>query len=398
MLKKSIGLITEYQMWLLVGAVIALIWANTGYESYHALVHFPVFSNPWIGEMHDGHRVVTVHFLINDVLMALFFAIAGKEIWEAAALKNGSLHDPKAAATPLIATIGGMAGPAAVYLVVAAMLGQTDSLAHGWAIPTATDIAFSAMIARFIFGAKHPAVTFLLLLAIADDAGGLIILAVFYPQEAVQPQFLLIVAAAMGVAWVLGRSRVVTVWPYVGLMAVSWIGFALAGLHPALGFLPIIPFLPHAESDLGVFAREELGRHDTLSEFEHGVKPWIDGILFVFGLANAGVVLANIGDATLAVTTGLIIGKPLGIFAFGMLALGMGLKLPPGMSKSDLVVMGCAAGIGFTVALFVASVAFPGGAIQDAAKMGAVASLGSVITTFVAAAILRTQKLETTPA
>ena len=186
----------EYSVLMVAGALIGLVWANVAPASYHALVEFPLLEGGPIGHLHldaegHAHRTLTVHFLINDILMALFFAIAGKEVWEAVALKEGSLRGRKAM-TPLIATAGGMIGPAAVYLAGAAMIGSFGALAHGWAIPTATDIAFSYLVGRLVFGAGHPAVMFLLLLAIADDAGGLVILAVFYPQGELAPAWLLL--------------------------------------------------------------------------------------------------------------------------------------------------------------------------------------------------------------
>ena len=112
--------------------------------------------------------------------MAFFFAIAGSEVWEAL-LPGGALSNPKKAATPLLATVGGLAGPAAIYIIGCYALGRGD-ITNGWAIPCATDIAFSYLVARFIFGQGHPAIAFLLLLAIADDAAGLVILAIFYPS------------------------------------------------------------------------------------------------------------------------------------------------------------------------------------------------------------------------
>ena len=192
--------VTNYSVLLIIGALIALVWANTDAHSYHVMVEYPIWFNDWVGvdatkwvkyygheygidEVGDVTKVLSVHYLVNDVLMAFFFAIAAKEVWEAVILKNGSLRGRKAA-TPLVATAGGMFGPIAVYLGLAAFLGSDvyDAVARGWAIPTATDIAFSYLVGRLVFGAGHPAVRFLLLLAIADDAAGLIILAVFYPS------------------------------------------------------------------------------------------------------------------------------------------------------------------------------------------------------------------------
>ncbi|MEM6376345.1 MAG: Na+/H+ antiporter NhaA, partial [Pseudomonadota bacterium] len=185
--------LTEYSLLLIIGAVIALVWANINPEGYHHFVEFVIWDHAPIGHLHDGHRTLTLHYLVNDVLMALFFAIAAKEVWEAVVLKNGSLRGRKAA-TPLFATAGGMLGPISVYLGLAMIMGSTtfDAVANGWAIPTATDIAFSYLVGRIVFGAGHPAVRFLLLLAIADDAAGLIILAIFYPSGDLAPVWLLL--------------------------------------------------------------------------------------------------------------------------------------------------------------------------------------------------------------
>ena len=175
--------IQEYSVLLILGALSSLIWANIHYGSYHHIVEWVILDHSPVGHLHDGHRTLTLHYLVNDVLMALFFAMAGKEVWEAIALQDGSLRGKKAL-TPLIATAGGIIGPAGVYLLGAYMVGKLAILSNGWAIPIATDIAFSYLVGRIIFGARHPPVGFLLLLAIADDAAGLIFLALFCPQVA----------------------------------------------------------------------------------------------------------------------------------------------------------------------------------------------------------------------
>ena len=151
--------LTNYSLLLIIGAVLALVWANIDYESYHHLVEFVIWDHAPIGQLHDGYRTLTLHYLVNDVFMAFFFAIAAKEVWEAVILKNGSLRGRKAA-TPLVATLGGMVGPISIYLGLAALMGSTtySAVANGWAIPTATDIAFSYLVGRIVFGAGHPAV------------------------------------------------------------------------------------------------------------------------------------------------------------------------------------------------------------------------------------------------
>ncbi len=427
-MKGTIKFLFENSLFLVIGAVAALAWANLDHESYEHLVHFELFENELVGQLphHDeaeaaggagaeaaaggeaeehpvaegGHkRVVTLHYLVNDILMALFFAMAGKEVWEAT-LPGGPLSNPKKAATPLIATLGGMAGPAGLYLLGAAMLGQMGTLSNGWAIPCATDIAFSYMVARVVFGNGHPAIPFLLLLAIADDALGLVILAVFYPQEELKLLWMLLPVAAMIVGVVMRRMRIHSFWPYLLICGpMSWFGFALSGIHPALGLLPIIPVMPHAHVDTGLFNWGKLEKHDTLTAFEHWWKNPVELILLAFGLLNAGVPISGeFGQATGLVLVGLILGKPLGIWVFGMIAAkGLRLGLPRGMKPNDLIVLGAAAGIGFTVALFVATVAFERGTIQDDAKMGALGSFAAAIVALIAGKVLRVEKKKIAP-
>lgn len=411
--------LTNYSLLLIFGALIALVWVNFDANSYHHFIHFELWNHAPIGHLHpaaDGHeayRTLTLHYLVNDLLMALFFAIAAKEVWEAVILHNGSLRGKKAA-TPLIATLGGMLGPVTVYLGLAMTLGSTtyDAVSNGWAIPTATDIAFSYLVGRIVFGAGHPAVRFLLLLAIADDAAGLIILAVFYPSGALAPEWLLVSLAAAIAVFVLfnwlprtldrgNQDRTVSTWvrvkltfiPYLIAGCASWYGFMAAGLHPALGLLPIVPTIPHADRAFGLFSEAEQYLSDLLNQLEHALKHPVEIILFFFGLLNAGVAFGSIGEATWLVLLGLLVGKPLGIFLFGWIAARpLGLGIPEGMRIIDLFVIGCVAAIGFTVSLFIAAVAFDAGPVQDAAKMGALFSFAAVIISILAGKLLGVQK------
>ncbi len=409
------GFLADYSLLLIIGAVIALIWANIDAASYHHFVEFVIWDHAPIGHLHDGHRTLTLHYLVNDVLMALFFAIAAKEVWEAVILKNGSLRGKKAA-TPLFATAGGMFGPIAVYLGLAMFMGSDtyQVVKNGWAIPTATDIAFSYLVGRIVFGAGHPAVRFLLLLAIADDAAGLIILAIFYPSGELAPIWLLLsfgVAIAVYLlfnwlpakmdegdpeskksAWM--RSKL-SFWPYAIAGCISWYGFMRSGLHPALGLLPVVPTIPHADKAFGLFSEAEQYLKDLLNVMEHALKYPVEIVLFFFGLLNAGVEFSYIGDATWLVLAGLLIGKPIGILLCGWIAARpMGLGIPQGMRIIDLFVIGCVAAIGFTVALFVASVAFKAGPVQDAAKMGALFSFFAAVVSIIAGKITKVEKQE----
>jgi NhaA family Na+:H+ antiporter len=352
---KVVSFVLENSLLLLAGTAAAVVWANVDWGSYDALAH-------------------PLHFWVNDVGMVFFFALAAKEVFEAT-LPGGPLASPRRALCPLAAALGGMTAPALIYLALALTRGPAD-LARGWAIPCATDIAFSAMVARLVFPAAHPAIPFLLLLAIADDALGLVILAVFYPSGPLSPLALVaLMAAALLAAMWLRRRRTRSFWPYViGPGALSWSALYFGGFHPALALVPIVPFMPHSAADLGLFDPREENRNDTLNRFEHWWATPVQFVLLVFGFSNAGVPFEQIGPGTYYVLAGLLLGKPLGILLFTSAARLAGASLPSGLQLRDLLVVGVAASIGFTVALFFATAAFPAGASLAEAKMGALLS------------------------
>jgi NhaA family Na+:H+ antiporter len=347
--------ILENSLLLLAGTVAAVAWANIDQDTYDHLAH-------------------PLHFWVNDVGMVFFFALAAKEVFEAT-LPGGPLASPRRALSPLAAAVGGMIAPALIYVGLATLRGPAE-LARGWAIPCATDIAFSAMIARIVFPAGHPAVPFLLLLAIADDALGLVILAVFYPSGALSFTALgvLMTVAVLAALW-LRRRQIRSFWPYVlGPGVFSWAALYWGGFHPALALVPIVPFMPHGGHDQGLFAPGEHRLTDTLNRFEHWWATPVQFVLLLFGFANAGVPFAQIGPGTYYVVAALLIGKPLGIVLLSSIARLAGAHLPPGLGGGDLLVVGVAAGIGFTVSLFFATAAFPSGAALDETKMGALLS------------------------
>jgi NhaA family Na+:H+ antiporter len=313
------------------------------------------------------------------------------EVVEATA-PGGALHSPRRAAVPVVAAIGGMAGPAAVYLTLIAVL-DLPELSRGWAIPVATDIAFSYLVARMLLGPRHPGIPFLLLLAIADDAFGLLILALFYPTGAVRlGEFALVGAVAVAIAWGLRRRSTRTFWPYVlAAGVVSWIAFYRGGLHPALALVPIGPFMPHASRDPGLFVEDPSAR-DTLNRFEHWWKMPVQIVLFFFGLANAGVQVSDVGPGTWIVLAAIVAGKPLGIVLTTAASVASGLHLPAGVTWRDMIVVGIIAGIGFTVALFFATAAFPPGELLDQTKMGALLSFSAALLAFVAARALSVRR------
>jgi NhaA family Na+:H+ antiporter len=355
---------------LIAGALIAVLWANVDSGSYDAVAH-------------------PLHFWVNDVGMVFFFALVAKEVFEAT-LPGGSLASARRAAAPLAAAVGGMVLPAAIYLALVLFLGPPE-LAKGWAIPCATDIAFSAMVARAVFPKGHPAVPFLLLLAIADDALGLLILGLFYPTGELSFGWLVaLMSAAMISALVLRRAQVRSFWPYIlGPGALSWGALYLGGFHPALALVPIVPFMPHAARDAGIMEPSTQAHTDTLSRFEHWWRRPVLVVLLLFGFANAGVPVSAVGAGTWFVLAALLLGKPLGIILFTGIARRAGAQVPAGVSSRDLLTLGAAASIGFTVSLFFATAAFPEGALLAQTKMGALLSLVGAPIAIVVARIAR---------
>lgn len=417
-MKKIWKFLLDNSLLLVLGAVLGLVWANINHGSYEWLLHlhldamnntifgtqqFNADGTPLLDAAGNVVKHFDLHYLINDLLMAFFFMSAGKEVFEAT-LPGGALHEPKKAATPLIATAGGVLGPIVVFCLVGMCLGPmfgfhwAQEVAHdahalqpGWAIPTATDIAFSAMIARVIFGGRHPAVPFLLLLAIADDAVGLVIIAIFYGQGDLQPLWLLGSAVAMAVGYFLFNKKlnIQSPLPYFLLMLVSWACFGFAGIHTSLGFIPIVVCMPHAAEDDGVHSEDERSKTDTLNRLASACYIPTELILGLFGFVSAGVVISSAGFPTVLVMASLMIGKTIGIFLFGgFSAKILRFGLPGDMNYRDLLTLGATAGIGFTVALFVAGVAYLPGPTQDAAKLGALLSLCSSILAYILAKML----------
>jgi Na+:H+ antiporter, NhaA family len=372
---RALRFVLDNSLLLVAGTVTALVWANLDLDGYERVAH-------------------ALHFAVNDVGMVFFFALATKEVFEAT-LPGGALSSVRQAATPLAAAVGGMAAPAAIYAAFAMSVGP-ETLLRGWAIPCATDIAFSAMVARVVFPARHPAIPFLLLLAIADDALGLVLLALFYPSGNVSLAAVLAgLAAGMAGAQLLRRQRVRSFWPYLlGPGVACWLGLYWGGLHPALALVPVIPFMPHEARDLGLFDPREHGLPDALNRFEHWWSTPVQVVLLFFGLANAGVPLSAIGPGTMYVVVGLLAGKPIGILTASIVATAAGARLPAGLRHVDVLLLGVTAAIGFTVALFFATAAFPAGEALQQTKMGALLSFLSAPVALLLARVIKPRDVE----
>lgn len=378
-LKPAFVELQQFSIFLLAGAVVAQLWIHGEPDAYHATMKDVLWTVPWI------HVEITLHFLANEVLMAFFFGIAAKELTEATLQRDGPLRGIRGF-LPMMACLGGVIGPALVYRMIC-----TRELSGAWAVPCATDIAFAWLGARAIWGAKHPAVAFLLALAVADDFIGMGIIAVFYPQRDFNFTGLLLITFGMVAAFACnrGRKRMALLGTWQAFMipgAICWFGLHLAGLHAALALVFVVPFIPMHNRDQGLFANGDNNNEpDALNRFEHAHKPFVDVGLFFFGLANAGVAWWGTGawdqDST-AVLLGLGIGKTLGITALtvsgflllkltrGNAALPVNEETGERLTWGDVPVIGLLGAMGFTVALFVAEAA--GG--QASLKLGALAS------------------------
>lgn len=385
---------------LLVVTAVALAWANSPWAAqYVAWLEMPL-------GMHVGSLAFerSLTFWVNDGLMVIFFFVVGMEIRRE--IHHGELSEWRRASLPVACALGGMIVPALIYLGAAG----GEATRSGWGVPMATDIAFAVGVLALLGKRVPPALRVLLLaLAVIDDLGAIVVIAIFY-SEGLSPMGFLVAGLGVGMVLALRAAGVRQKAAYVLPGVVLWAGTYAAGIHPTiagviLGMLTPVTawrgpegFLEDASRELEALrarvGREldvhDLGKHlssvdiarrEAMSPAESLIEmlhPWVAfGIMPLFALANAGVSLEGLslaGDAgrvTLGAALGLVVGKPLGIVLFGAGAIALGLsKLPQGLSKVHLVLLGLAAGIGFTMALFIADLAFTDPTLLSAAKLG----------------------------
>jgi NhaA family Na+:H+ antiporter len=378
---------------LIVATVVALVWANSPWsDAYTSLLETEVGLEVGSFELREE-----VLYWVNDGLMAIFFFVAGLEIKRE--LTRGELRDPKAAALPIFGALGGMVVPAIIFFSLNA---GTDA-SHGWGIPMATDIAFAVSVVALL-GKRVPnsLKVFLLTLAIADDLGAITVIAVFYTEE-VHLSWLAWAGAGIALTWVLQRVKVWYLPVYLVVGAFVWFATLESGVHAtlagvAMGLLtPTRPLRedldPNAIADAlegrdlepadvrsaSFMINEAVPVADRLIDLLH---PWTSYVIIpLFALVNAGVVVSSdslsaaFGSTiTLGVLLGLVVGKTVGVSLAAMAAAKLGIAvLPRGIRFRDLVAVGMAAGIGFTVALFVTVLAFDDPGRQEEAKIGILA-------------------------
>ncbi|WP_437613364.1 Na+/H+ antiporter NhaA [Erwinia sp. V71] len=364
---------------LIIAAALAMILANSAatQQGYLALLAQPV-------GFRFGALDISKNLLlwINDALMALFFLAIGLEVKRE--LKVGALARREQAIFPLIAALGGMLVPALLFLL---FNGSDEVVRSGWAIPTATDIAFALGILALLGNRVPPALkVFLLALAIIDDLGAIVIIALFYTSE-LSMQSLAVAALALVALLVLNLANVRRTSVYLLVGMVLWVAVLKSGVHATLAGVMVGLFIPLTGKD----------GHSPAEQLEHGLHPWVSWLILpLFAFANAGVVLSGVSVSDLfsllplGIMAGLLLGKPLGITLFCWLAVKSGVaKLPQGTTLSNIMAIGVLCGIGFTMSIFIASLAYSDvdPALITLAKLGIL--LGSLASAVLGYLLLR---------
>jgi NhaA family Na+:H+ antiporter len=412
---------------MLIAAIVAIVWANSAYgETYFHILETHLHIEFGAFEFNES-----VEHLINDGLMAIFFFVVGLEIKRELVL--GELRDPKAASVPVIAAVGGMVVPALAYL--AFVLPQGGEATDGWAIPMATDIAFSVGVLALL-GRVVPASIklFLLALAIVDDLGGILVIAIVFTDD-LSFGYLGLAFVGLAAVWLASRVGIRTHIFYLPAAVLIWFFFLESGVHAtlagvALAFLtPVRPMYSNLElkartqtiidqypndtddlhanelADFDSIMLSEIARESVgpLARAERRLVNWSSFLIVpLFALANAGVRFeGSIGEAlttpvALGVAVGLVAGKTVGISVFTWIAVKTGLgRLPAGSTWRHVIGVASVAGIGFTVALFITALAFSDAVLADEAKVGIFA--GSIVAGIIGIIIFRTGKPVTEP-
>ncbi|EOI5792896.1 Na+/H+ antiporter NhaA [Cronobacter malonaticus] len=364
---------------LIAAAALAMLLANMNatHELYEGFLSTPV-------ELKVGALEIKKNMLlwVNDALMAVFFLLVGLEVKRE--LVQGSLASRRQASLPVIAALGGMVLPAALYL---AFNFQDPVTRAGWAIPAATDIAFALGILALLGSRVPPALKiFLMALAIIDDLGAIVIIALFYTSS-LSMMSLLVAAGAIAVLALLNLCNVRRTGVYILVGVVLWTAVLKSGVHATLAGVIIGFFVP---------LKAQNG-HSPAGSLEHALHPWVGSLILpLFAFANAGVSLEGVTLAgltsllPLGIIAGLFIGKPLGISLFCALAVKLKwATLPPGVSQKTILAVGVLCGIGFTMSIFIASLAFGDvdAALVTWAKLGIL--VGSLLAAVIGYALLR---------
>jgi len=333
---------------LMFAAVAAMLIANSPFSPYYdLLLNVPV--KVAVGSFEIAKPLL---LWINDGLMALFFFLVGLELKRE--FLEGDLSKPGQIMLPAIGAIGGMAVPALCYLIFNY---QNENAINGWAIPTATDIAFALGILALI-GSKAPLQlkVFLTSLAIFDDLGAIIVIALFYTDQ-LSMLSLVVSASMLTILFVMNRKNVTNTAPYIFIGIILWVAVLKSGVHATLAGVILAFFIP---------IKGKLGEDSPLKSLEHNLHSLVAFIILpIFAFANAGISFAGVGleqltaPVPLGIILGLVVGKQLGVFGFCFIAIKLGIaKLPENVNWTLLYGVAALCGVGFTMSLFIGSLAF----------------------------------------
>ncbi|EHK90345.1 Na+/H+ antiporter NhaA [Aggregatibacter actinomycetemcomitans] len=364
---------------LLIFALMAIVLANTAF-SHH---YFNFLDTPVSIQFGAFSIAKPLLMWVNDGFMAVFFVLVGMEVKRE--MLEGSLSSYQQAIFPAIAAIGGMVVPALIYFLIAQ---DTPEIHSGWAIPMATDIAFAVGIVALL-GKRVPLPlkVFLLALAIIDDLGAIIVIAIFYSHELSTPA-LIMATVTISILVAMNRFKVSALCAYMVVGLILWASVLKSGVHATLAGV-IIGFCIPIKGRNG---------ESPLHQFEHILAPWCAYLILpLFAFSNAGVSLENVGlsslnsPLTLGIALGLIVGKPLGVFLFSYLSVKLRLaKLPQGINFSQILAIAVLCGIGFTMSMFLAGLAFgetPHNRFDTLSRLGIL--LGSGVSAIIGYGLLR---------
>ena len=359
MLKEFLKLEAASGIFLLLAAVLAILVVNSPlYWLYDALLDIPVAVQ--VGKLEIAKPLL---LWINDGLMAVFFFLIGLEVKREFLV--GELSDPAKVTLPIVGALGGIAVPAIIYSII--NWGNPIAM-QGWAIPSATDIAFALGVLALL-GSRVPASlkVFLMTLAIVDDLGAIVIIAIFYTTN-LSVLSLIVAGIAITVLFILSRLRVLSIAAYICVGLVLWVAVLKSGVHATLAGVTTALFVP--------YLKRPGDTQTQLEKLEHAIHPSVAfGVLPLFAFANAGIPFEVITldyllhPVPLGIATGLFLGNQVGVFGFSYLAIKLGIsKLPDEASWLHLYGVALLCGIGFTMSLFVSSLAFEqggGGLVVD---------------------------------
>lgn len=377
---------------LLLGIAVASVWVNIDPASYYDVIEWRILELNVLTFFWPMPPSLTPLNLVAELLIPFFMFLIGKELWEAIVIERGALAG-RQAILPVAGAVGAILGAVLVWRVLAWMMDPSDetSLSTGWPMPIGGDVVLVYLFGRLGFDRRSTALHLLMLVVIGLDILGLILLGLTHPNGGLLRLSWLILPllANLAVWWFhahhvpenmaeRARRRHAALWPYVLAGLISYLGVLAAGLPGALGLLPVIPAIAHADRSFGLFAAAEELLHDPLNRLAHAMIHPITGILFIFGLTRGGFDLMAFAPPTLLVLFTYWLGKPIGFLLGCLIAQRFaGGKMPSDIGIIALIRIAVLTGLGFTVPVLALDTALQGGEVAEAARLGLALSFGA---------------------